>query len=375
MKKVKNILFKIELEGNGIVNYDSGEQGFTVSKTDLGGNTRHNNVSYAKKNFYESEEDGKLNYKIKIASDCLRKEIFARDMVAQTPNISHSESIILSYIASPVSLLRGYLFPSEKTIKRKGAISMTDAEQTSNGKSFLEFFSKSGEKVSESDSGKSDTSIFKKETIGNITYSSVGNIDLSELQFVSADPMFDRYSFNPDLFPMYKTLLNAKIGNFNSELGYFKMGSSVNEVPEYGFKLSNENLVTLTKEFFHRLLSTNIRRNKSYASVTKVEYKLVIDPIVDTLKNGEGWITLTSNEDLEKLNFSTVDNYVEVDLEESKKLREEIDLLKKEAGAKAKAENIENAGKKKADNLAKKLKKEADALAKIEADALVNSAE
>ena len=82
MKKIKTIQFKLNLTGDGIVNFDSNEQKWIHinNTTGLSGN-RNDNVSYAKKNFYKTnklDKDSKeiLDYKIKISSDCLKKAIF-----------------------------------------------------------------------------------------------------------------------------------------------------------------------------------------------------------------------------------------------------------------------------------------------------------
>jgi hypothetical protein len=344
MEKVKNILFRVNLKGNGIVNFDDSSQKFMYNGTNLNSmKTMYDNTSYAKKRFYK-DVDGNLTYKICISSDCLRHDIFKEDILNQSPNIINNEAVLYSFIASPANLLRGYLFADKKeTYKRKGAITITDAEQTCNAVSYIETFSRSGLKNQDSD--KADNSFYKKETIGNIKYSTIGNIDLMQLQFVSVDQIFDRFSFNPDSFELYKAFLKTKLENFNSELGYFQIESSVIDIPEYGFKFSNENVNKLVQEFFTRLLKLNILRKNAYANIESIEYKLVYDVIEDTFDTEDGWLSIKNEFDIKNINIIVEDFYVSVDESNAKKLRNDIELdyekRKKEAKDK-KSEEVKN---------------------------------
>lgn len=339
MKKVKNILFKLKIEGNGIVNFDSSEQKFMYNGTNLTNmKTIHDNTSYAKKKFYK--EGDNLSYKLSISSDCLRHNIFDGDVKIQSPNIINNEMLLYSFIASPAALLRGYLFANDKeTLKRKGPLSITNAEQTCNAVSSIETFSRSGMK--NTDAEQTDTSFFKKEVVGDIKYASVGFIDLMQLQFVSCDQIFDRYSFNPDMFGIYKQFLKTKFPSFESELGYFQMNGSDVEIPEYGFKLSNENIVLLVRSLFERILTLDIRKAGAFAKTTKLQYKLVYDPIEDTMDSEEGWVTISNRNDLNAINFDVADFYVAEDVitaQTKRELIEEDYKQRKEAKAKKTAD-------------------------------------
>jgi hypothetical protein len=137
----------------------------------------------------------------------------------------------------------------KQTIKRKSPLTINDAEQTSNGVSYLETFSRSGQKIEKDDAADiGGTTFFKKETIGKIKYFTEGNINLSQLQFISCDPIFDRFSFNSDSFRIYKQVLENTLPNFDSELGYYTLSSSVVDQSEHGIKLSEENVIFLVKE-------------------------------------------------------------------------------------------------------------------------------
>lgn len=351
--KTKNILFRFNLEGRGIVNYDDSEiQKWLINQGDKiksmlprnGSGNFTKNVSLAKKSFFLDNE-GNLDYRLKISENALRHAIFKDDVYLQSPSIMHNQPLLYSYIASPMGLLRGYSFMTKQnsgeTLKKKSPVTITDAIQTNNAKSGVEVQVRSGEKTiqTESDDAK-DNTYFYKETAGDLEYSSKGVIDLMELQFVSADKMFDRYAFNPDFYGMYGKLLEASIPGFKSELGYYTITNSVQKLPEYGVKLSNEDLVLLVKQFFTKLLSTSIKRKGSFASVTDVQIKLVSNVINGGFKNEEGWIDLNL-EGVNDLKFETQDFYSETDFSEAKELKVKMDEARdvaKKAGKKKKDE-------------------------------------
>ena len=260
--------------------------------------------------------------------------MYKKDIFAQSPNITHHDSILYSYIASPTSLVRGYMFANkEETVKRKSALSMSDAEQTCMAMSQLETFSKSGEKTLNSeDSDKSDNTFFKQETVGEIKYESIGNIDLMALQFASSSQVFDRYSFNPEKFELFKEFLQTKMPNFNSELGYYQIKNSTINIPEYGFMLSNENVLFLVKETLSRFIKLEIKRRGGYASISGLQIKLVTNPTINTFNEKDGWINIKSQKDIDDLNFETEEFYELCDLKKTEeimeKVKEKVKLLK-----------------------------------------------
>lgn len=366
-KKVKNILFRTKLKGNGIVNFDSSDQKWMFNGTQLYNTmgTKHDNTSYAKKKFYKKGEyinsDGKtienLEYKISISSDCLRHDLFKDDVLFQSPNVINLPHLLYSFIASPTSLIRGYLFAEEtETFKRKGALTITDAEQTCNAVSSIETFSRSGKKNSDSDkNGKSDNSFYKKEVVGDIEYKAVGNIDLMQLQFVSCDQIFDRYAFNPDMFNIYKQFIKSKLPAFDSELGYYQINGSLVEIPEYGFKISEENILILVRELFERLFKLNITRKGAYAKVAELEYKLVYDVIDDTLEDENNWIKISNRDDINNINFEVESFYNIEDIEIAKQKRAAIEANYEDKKSASKI-------KKAAEQTAKKAKKSIESI-------------
>ena len=356
MSKVKSILLKIELNGRGIVNYDSNDQKSLYNDylKNLDGPTdfkNTNNISFAKKNFTKSS-DGNIDYKLKISSQCLRNKIF--DYV-QSPNIMHHKELFLSLIASQESIVRGYTYAVNKndgvSIKRSSALMLTDAEQTNDAKSNIEFFARSGEKIKkESVDSKSDTSIFSKETVGDIEYSSIGAIDLMQLQFVSCSEIFDRLALDPDLFDVYAELLRKRLPNFNSTLNYYTIKNSVVELPERGFLFSEENIVELTKWTLRKILNLKINRTNAFAHIKNVKIKLVENVLEDKLNSETGWIDLT-NETIDSLTFEPEIFYQIFDEEKANdilsKIKEQrLSLDKKDVDRKNEAKSKKNKYKK-----------------------------
>jgi len=128
------------------------------------------------------------------------------------------------------------------------------------------------------------------------------------LEFLSCDPIFDRYSFNPDEYDILKKFLSGNLPNFSSELGYHTLKTSSIDVSEYGIKLSSENVMYLVKEALRRVLNINISRSTSYAKLSGLRIQLVSD----VLGNNE-WIDIKSMEDIDNLDFEVEEFYVLAD--------------------------------------------------------------
>lgn len=312
---MKTILFKLELEGEGIVNFDSSSQRFLFNGTKFKDLFHaHDNVKYAKKVLYQDENGVLSDYKIKISSACLRKAIFDKDLVGQNTNFVMNREILYSQLASPYFILNGYLLTIKDgtSFKKKSPITLLSAIQTNNAKTKLETRTRSGNKAKKTGvDDESDTSLFTEEVAGEMVYSAKGAINLNELQFVSLDDYYDRWAFSPDDFETFKKYMKISIPSFESEVKYYTIKDSLNSFPELGFKFTNEEVSFLAKYFLKRLLSTEIKRNSSNAKITSVKIKFVDNAITDTFNSSNGWITLTSTEDIDKLDITPDDFYVE----------------------------------------------------------------
>lgn len=331
-KKVKNILISMDIEGNGIVNFDSNDQKWSLHSSEKLKHLfrKEDNVSYAKKHFFK-DENGEWDYKIKISSDAIKRGIFKDDFIEMSPNVMHHDSILYNYIASPMALLRGYLFAKEnETLKRKSPLTITDAVQTSNAVSSLETFSKGGNKINDYKADdKKENNFFKQESIGDVEYQLKGFIDLMGLQFISCDQVFDRYSFNPDMFDFYSDLLSKRLPNFKSDLTCQKQINSVVDIPEYGVLLNNDDVVYLVKELLTKLLVLKILRRKAYAKTKSLKIKLVYDVLEDTFDNSQNWISIKNFDDIENLDFEMELFYDEISEEVAKNQRLEFEAKAK----------------------------------------------
>lgn len=339
---MKSILLKVNLKGKGVVNFDSGDQKWLFHKTNLNHLfTSNNNVKYAKKNLYK-DADGNLYYKLKISSNCLKHGIFKDDVFAQSSNIMYYDSVLYPFIASPMAVLRGYMC-ADLGFKKKGQFVLTDAEQTNNAVSFLNMKTKSGQKevglTPKEKTDDKDTSLFNEETVGDITYSAKGVINLNELQFVSCDDIFDRYAFNPDMFDFYKKFMQMNLKSFNSELGYYRIKKSKNLLPEYGFRFSNEDVTTMVVDLLKDIQKLSIGSgNGGLVDVESIEYKIVNDAIADTYDNPSNWVKIVTENDINSINIILDDYYIPVDSDEASKVRVEYEKLSAEFKAKKSAE-------------------------------------
>lgn len=342
MKEINEILFRIKLEGKGIVNNDSNEQKWAFlgedSKFTSHLKSNHKNVTYAKKNFYRNDND-ELYYKIKISSDALRYNMFRKDLVSQSPSIQHHDALLYSYVASPLGMIRGYMFASNKeTVKRGSPLTITDAEQISKNKTYLETHSRSGEKDIHENKEGSDTSFFKKESVGDIEYLALGSIDLGELQFISADSVYDRYSLNPDKYEnFYEKYAKLNIPNYEGKLGYYSMITAKSDLGEYGLKLSNETVKFLVSDIFKRLLDINIKKAGSYAKIKSLQIKFPPKPVMGSNENEDGWINIDSISDIENLDYDIKEKYVIQDESAAKEMRIDIEKAYQEEQDKKKA--------------------------------------
>lgn len=360
--KIKNIEFQLELEGHGIVNYDGKEQKWLFTKRennpDYNQKVKHlstmkENVAFGKKDFF-LDENGNLDYRIKISSNCLRHEIFYKDIPCFSPNVLINDFTRLNYCASPAVLLRGEMLVNEKnTFVRKSPITITHALSTTNELSYTDTCTRNMQKTEKVEIGdKSDTSFYNRETIGDVKYKAEGTIDLSVLQFLSADDVASRRFLNADEYNSFKTILQSRMPNYNSDLKYYQYKTSVVHLPELGALLSNDNIVELVKYFFGSVVNINIKRNNSYARFTGLKIRLIDDNIN---RNNIEWIEIKSIKDIENLiNFDSEIFYTEVDEAEVREYNEKN--ININAEIKKKVDEKKAADRKKKEEAKKKLK-------------------
>lgn len=344
---IKCIEFQLELEGQGVVNYDGKEQKYlfyqrkdnpTYNQKVKHLATNNENLTFAKKTFF-LDENGNLDYKIKISSNCLRHAIFYKDIPCFSPNVLINDFTRLNYIASPVVLLRGEMLANKKnTYIRKSAISLTDGLSTTNGLSYADTCTRNMQKIEkEETTDKSGTSFFSRETIGDIKYKAEGEIDLSVLQFLSADDVANRRFLNADEYEQFKMFLQTRMPSFKSDLKYYQYKTSVVHLPELGALLSNDDLIYLVKYFFESVININIKRNNSYAKFSGLKIRMIEDNINRAKSK---WIEIKSIEDINNISFESEVFYSEVsesDVKEYNETNQKIneEIKKNEKAAKA----------------------------------------
>ena len=314
---IKSILFKGTIRGSGIVNYDGKDQKRMLmrhKRDERGTSLKFENFKVAKHSFIKKgvDDNGNAQYEVrlKISSACLRNAIFQEDIPFQNPMIMHSKKLLNASIASVASLLRGYMFEQEgvQGLKRKSPVIITDAEQTAGGLSTIDLHSSSAAKRTKGgDDDTSDTSLFFKETVGDVEYIFKGAVNLIDLQFISLSDMFDRMAVNPDCFEtLYRPNLERGLGSKVEDPGFYLIKHAVNALPEEGVLLSQTQTVLLIREFFKRLLTLNITRSASgYASLADLQIKFVHDPIADKMDDAAGWVNVSKMDDI-KINAEDI---------------------------------------------------------------------
>jgi hypothetical protein len=339
-KKIKTINFNLTLDGYGCVNSDSTEQVHfllntgIVNRNDSGfvkNNKPLSNVILTKKNFRQTK-DGKYEYHIKISSECLKNNIFRNTMKFVNPSIVTIPRAFYQALANPDMIARGYMFPKKGnvTVKKKSVLCITDAEELGDWRKYInmDFHSRSGMK--ESNDGKNsedakDTSIYKIENVGSIKYMANGAIDVSELRFIPADPIYERLSVDVDggqYEEIYMKELIKNSVNFTPEFKYYYLENSytADEFAERGIMLNDETLDAYIKRIIKNMLNIDIMKRNAYLKTDKLTLTI-------SYTNGEQDVIDVTLDMLDNLTFDCVNPYKEADMEKilaNKKMMETI---------------------------------------------------
>jgi hypothetical protein len=347
----KSILIRATIEGCGIVNFDAKEQRFLWNKQKGVEKCHHENTTFGKGRYYQRQDDEGKEYLVKvpvISADCIRHTMFEDNMFIHLPNIMHDDQYLLRAVSHPSFLERGYLFARDgKTIwKRKSPFALTYARGVEYSQAALETYSNSQPKTGENKSEEaSETSFFKREVRGDTKYELTGFIDLIELGFISVSDVHDRLSFDSDYAETFRDLIKDHLGEVSEPQFYSKNGD-VYDIPEYGILLSEDQVKYLANDVLKRLAKFNLFRSTTgFAKTTKVEIKIVNDPLEDLAGESDGWVTIF---DGNVYNSAALDNaeitfgYTEVDvheeaLEKIEAYRKKFGYVKESKSTKAKA--------------------------------------
>ncbi len=357
---MKQILFKLNLNGFGVVNFDDSErQVYTLAKYKIATGL-NKNVKLGKKVFFETNNgDGdapKMDYKLKISADCLRHAIYEHNVDVVNPSIMQLDNVFANYLLSPVGMTRGYMFTYKdaSSIKRKSPLTISDAIQSNGSKSNIEVGSTTGE--------RSETSFFYTEKVGDINYTAKGIIDLRSLMFISADAKFDRLAINPDWITngLAHDVLESHFGkDAKEQYGWFTSTAKylTKALSENGILLNKEIVDTLVKFILKNLLAIDIRRNNAFAKTASLQIKFVDNPITDTFDEEDGWMTIGSEADIDSLDITPDEFYTKAtdeDIKEIKDLEAKYEEIKKHASDKNNESKKDSSNRKRAKGRTKK---------------------
>ncbi len=333
VKTLKGISFRATFSGTGCVNFDSNEQKYELMRMGIIKGTMNDNVSFSKKVYYLNP-DGTYSYKTKVSADALRHAIFIKEQRFQNPTIQQIPETFYAALGNPALITRGYLFPGEDiTLKRKSPLTITDAIEIGDKWSVIpdETKSRSGAKGANED-GKSDTSFYKKNNIGEKEYIANGYIDMQEMQFLSADPSYDRMGVDVDggaKETIYLDALNRNLPTQGKKFGYYYMSNSITQDAwaERGILLSKDDVDFLVKYILKKILDIAIHRATGEFEIKKLEV---------SFDNKRTYQELTLN-NLDDFYFDVIPDYKEASEEKiiaNRKIMEEL-IVKKKADKKS----------------------------------------
>ena len=351
-----SIKIKLKINGQGVVNFDGKEQKYFMNEH-CGTKYYGDNVKIAKKTFQfvdninevdaeYIDEDGNVKDKgkkkkvdveshLKISSNCLRHHIFGNTY----PNALalYSDYIFANFITSPQNMVRGYMETEEgMAYVKKSALTITDAIEQNGVVPYLELNSREIKKE------KNSNSLFYTENVGNVSYLAKGNIDLKTLQFMSDDELFGRVSFKPKWLegenPLLEKVFKNHYGYIPYKEGYFTSTKGVltERFAEHGIKFNDDFVKFLVKDTLKRILHFGIFNANAFAQTVSLKVKKVENGVLDTFDDENGWEDLTSDEAIDKFDFSINDFFEEVDAETAKMTRKELVEAKEKAETEAK---------------------------------------
>lgn len=343
MKKVKNIEFEVELEGEGVVNYN----GSNVTKALERSNSTiapkgNDNVMYGKANYYYREKndiENDVKYLMsknipeekaraivplydrvpKISSNCIRSYLF-RETNNFDAMLMEQPVVAANYVSSSLGYLRGYLHAKEgNSFGRKSVITVTDFESI-NCVYNMETLTKNGQKT--------ENSFFLKETIGKTIYKGKIAFDVSKAQFLCLDDYFGKRELGPAIYEtgLLKKAFEQRLGYVPYVDGVYTDSSAVfgNYYGQYGYRFSDKFVNWLLTEFVDALLKFEIKKAGAYAKVKSINMHVIYDPI----EKDEDVVEITKK-NYSEFNFDYESFWTEANRQEFYKRAEMIETIKK----------------------------------------------
>lgn len=273
IKNVTEIGIMPRFKGNGCVNYDRAEQKYELMSRDLLNGDIHNNLLFSKKIFYKDDSDDSYYFKHVVSSECIRHSIFGESLPYDLTSLRAAKIPFFRIIAHPDMIVRGYVFPSktEDSIHKSSTLSITRAIEESNGHKqvSLNVCTKAGGKRDSSESEIADTSLYYKENLGELYYNSEGFISLDELQFISADKVYDRLAIDlskEENKELYFANLKRNFPTLEPSLKYYYITTSAagDEYAEKGILLDPESVDYMVKRTIKNIMNIRIIRKDAF---------------------------------------------------------------------------------------------------------------
>ena len=361
-KNVRAVKFTAYFKGNGCVNFDDVKQARFLEHANIYDQEVTNNLLCAKKIFKTNEDkNGNTTYsfKFKVSSECLRHSIFEEHIPFQNPNIMAIPHVLYNAIATPEQIVRGYMYAQSgvNTLRKKSALTICDAieEGSWRDKTTFDLHSCTGEKKKKENieeviidnenteevakdnkkkkkKEKSDTTLYSIENVGNITYKAEGFIDLTELQFISGDVVYDRMAVDVDGGKNEMIYLDALKRNFpslNPKFDYYYINSNYtkDEWAERGILLDYDSVNNMVKMVLKNIMKVNINHRNASLVFDKLEINVISD-------NNNLSDKFEIKDNLDSFNFEYYTKYLPAD--------ENIIRANKELVAKFKKQNAKN---------------------------------
>ena len=279
--KIKALHYKATFEGVGCVNYDAAsQQKYELNSKKLLVGDYRDNASYAKKSYFV--ENGQDVFLYKVSSEALRHAAFVEEMPYINPTVLQIPHVLYNALAHPALLCRGYMFTTKDSLglKRKSPLCLPDAieDGPKRTKVCLDIHTRAGEKntaVKDEDMAK-DTTLYSIENVGNNFYKTSGAIDVQELQFISADPTYDRMGLDADggeYEGMFMDALRRNFPDFKGGFDYYYMQNQVSqdEWAERGILLDNKSVDYLVKYILKHIMNIQIYRRNAWLKFRSLE--------------------------------------------------------------------------------------------------------
>ena len=277
MKQATRLEFQLELEGQGLVNYNGDKPHKRFIGDMIVNGKVTGNGAFAKENTYKpqttpqdgSKKDELISKKI-ISSNLLRKQILGDENDVNADKLSKIDSLRVAYLSQDNVIARGYCIlgrkgTSDDSVKRASAFTILDAEQISDTVTWLETRTTEGE--------RGENSLFFKETCGKIEYKTDVCVDIKQLQFISIDDNYDRCAVSERDVTNYINHLESRYGKDAAKFGNWAT-THTNVIGEQGIVLSSKVSTNIIREMVKKMLNIHIQRAGAYAKTKSIKLSI-----------------------------------------------------------------------------------------------------